>query len=180
MERKWLRRKKWTCLTWWINPWLSESSPSETRSTWISKSESEESCGVSNLGNQSINHPTIYPSTNQPNLVQCYMSVVQLFIIQWQNQGWGSGQIRWFWPAGSVTYFFHPESTNLSFKWWFIRSNLMPTYLKNIYFGLHFELRSDPEPDLDFCSCWARSGSEDFFWILISGKTISLTKCIIA
>jgi len=48
---------------------------------------------------------------------------------------------------------YKPDSTNSSLKWWFIRSNFMPTYSKyKFIFCLITNLRSDPEPVPDFFS----------------------------
>ena len=89
-------------------------------------------------------------------------------------QGWGSGRIRRFLACWiRIIYSFHrilPTCNNVYIKLFSsrtkstnssLKSNCMPIYLKYIYF-LHFELRSDPEPDFSFT--WVGSGSEEFYF----------------
>ena len=90
------------------------------------------------------------------------------------NQGWESGSSRFRWlvclpdpilfsldpdPAFIFLIFMLEQNriNNLSLKWWFIKSNFMPTCLIYKYFTFHFELRSDPRKKI-----WACAGN---FWI---------------
>ena len=92
-------------------------------------------------------------------------------------QGWGFGRIRWFLASRIQIHYlflldpdptcnkrfgklflsstkFKPDSTNSSLKWWFIRSNFMPTYFKYKYIFSSLRIK-------------VGSGSKKKSWILI-------------